>query len=205
MSATDTFPVDPDYAVTRAKETNVLRGRVESAREFLRQKAAPRRVFALVWNRRPKTDWDLIQNFRQKMATDFFTFHDKESAVGAFAGRKYSVYFHTEPVYQFDGFEAISIRCEVIEAVGVAMATYPSYTGANYPFVNIPVAAALDLGADGKVFTYPGYGYRVNGTFTTIYLDELVTGGENPKEDVVLGLHRVRVKGGTPTSLDYLI
>jgi len=43
MGASDLFPVDPDYTVTRTKESNVLRGRVESAREFLRQKAAARR------------------------------------------------------------------------------------------------------------------------------------------------------------------
>ncbi len=42
MATTDTFPIDPDYTVTRTKEATVLRGRVESAREFFRQKAAPR-------------------------------------------------------------------------------------------------------------------------------------------------------------------
>jgi len=55
------------------------------------------------------------------------------------------------------------------------------------------------------VQVFGGYGYRVNGSYTQIYLDEQLTGGESPKEDVVLGLHRVRVVGGAPTSLDYLI
>ena len=198
MAATDIFPVDADYAVTRTKESNVLRGRVESAREFRRQKAAPRRVFVLVFDRRAKSDWDLIEEFRLKMLTDFFTLDDKTS------GRKYSVYFDTEPVYEEAGNETHNIRVQLIEAAGVAMNTYPSFAAGN-PSVNIPVAQATDLGADGKQFLYPGYGYRVNGTFTSIYLDEVLTGGDNPKADVVLGLHRVRIVGGSPASLDYLI
>ncbi|OFV92047.1 MAG: hypothetical protein A3H28_05035 [Acidobacteria bacterium RIFCSPLOWO2_02_FULL_61_28] len=198
MSANDLFPVDPDYTVTRAKESNVLRGRVESAREFFRQKAAPRRVFVLVFQRRAKADWDAIEQFRLKMMTDFFTFHDKT------ADRKYSVYFDQEPVYEEVGNEEHTIRAQLIEAVGVALQQYPSFAAGN-PFATIPVSQALDLGANGKQFVYAGYGYRVNGSFTQIYLDEQLTGGDNPKTDVVLGLHRVRVVGGAPTSLDYLI
>ena len=198
MSVSDIFPVDPDYTVTRAKESNVLRGRVESAREFFRQKAAPRRVFVLVFQRRAKADWDAIEQFRLKMMTDFFTFHDKT------ADRKYSVYFDQEPVYEEVGNEEHTIRAQLIEAVGVALQQYPSFAAGN-PFATIPVSQALDLGANGKQFVYAGYGYRVNGSFTQIYLDEQLTGGDNPKTDVVLGLHRVRVVGGAPTSLDYLI
>ena len=198
MSVADIFPVDPDYTVTRAKETNVLRGRVESAREFFRQKAAPRRVFVLVFQRRAKADWDSIEQFRLRMMTDFFTFHDKT------ADRKYSVYFDQEPVYEEVGNEEHTIRAQLIEAVGVALQQYPSFAAGN-PFATIPVSQALDLGANGKQFVYAGYGYRVNGSFTQIYLDEQLTGGDNPKTDVVLGLHRVRVVGGAPTSLDYLI
>ena len=198
MAATDTFPIDPDYTVTRTKEANVLRGRVESAREFFRQKAAARRIFLLVFNRRAKADWDSIEQFRHKMLTDFFTFHDKT------ANRKYSVYFDQEPLYEEAGNEEHTIRVQLIEAVGMAMQEYPSFVAGN-PFATIPAAQALDLGADGKQFVYAGYGYRVNGTFTSIYLDEQITGGDNPKTDVVLGLHRVRIVGGAPTSLDYLI
>ena len=198
MAVSDNFPVDPDYTVTRTKEASVLRGRVESAREFLRQKAAPRRVFALVFQRRSKAEWDAIEQFRLRMLADHFTFHDKT------AGRKYSVLFDGEPVYEETGNEEHIIRVQLIDAVGAAMQEYPNF-GGGFPFVNIPVAQALDLGASGKVFSYAGYGYRVNGSFTQIYLEELLTGGESPKTDVVLGLHRVRVVGGVPTSLDYLI
>ena len=198
MAATDAFPVDPDYTVTRSKEGNVLRGRVESAREFFRRKAAPRRVFLLLFQRRAKADWDAIEQFRLRMMTDFFTFHDKT------ADRKYSVYFDQEPVYEEVGNEEHTIRVQLIDAVGAAMLQYPSFAAGN-PFATIPVSQALDLGANGKQFVCAGYGYRVNGTFTQIYLDDLLTGGENPKTDVVLGLHRVRVVGGAPTSLDYLI
>ena len=198
MGVNDTFPVDPDYTVTRTKESNVLRGRVESAREFLRQKAAARRVFVLVFSRRAKTDWEAVENFRLTMLADFFTFYDKT------AERKYSVYFDAEPVYEEVGHEQHNIRVQLIEAVGVAMLEYPSFAAEN-PFGTIPAGQALDLGADGKVFVFGGYGYRVNGSYSQIYLDEQLTGGESPKEDVVLGLHRVRVVGGSPTSLDYLI
>lgn len=198
MAASDLFPVDPDYTVTRTKEANVLRGRVESAREYWRQKAAPRRVFGLVFNRRSKADWQAIENFRLRMLTDFFTFEDKT------AGRKYSVFFDGEPRYEESGNEEHAIAVQLIEAVGVAMQTYPDFSGA-YPSVNLPVSQALDLGVDGKVFIYGGYGYRLNGSYTQVYLDELLTGGESPKTDVVLGLHRIRVVGGSPTSLDYLI
>lgn len=204
MPASATFPVDADYSSGMGREGNLLRGRVESAREFRRQKAAPRRIVSLVFLRRPRADWILIENFYLQYLTDFFTWHDKSSALGAFAGRKYSMYFHAEPQVVEVGFEQYDIRVELIEAVGVAMNTYPDFAG-NFPSVNILVASAVDLGGNGKLFTYAGFGYRVNGSFTQIYLDELLTGGENPKTDVVLGLHRVRVVGGTPTSLDFLI
>ena len=61
MAATDNFPVDPDYTLTRTRESNVLRGKVESAREFLRQKAAARRVLVLIFSRRAKADWGRSQ------------------------------------------------------------------------------------------------------------------------------------------------
>ena len=198
MAATDTFPIDPDYTVTRTAEANVLRGRVESAREFFRRKAAPRRVFLLLFQRRAKADWEAIEQFRLRMATDFFTFEDKT------ASRQYSVYFDQEPVYEEVGNEEHTIRVQLIEAVGAGMNLYPSFAAGN-PFGTVPVSQALNLGGDGKQFVYAGYGYRVNGSYTAIYLDDLLTGGESPKTDVVLGLHRVRVVGGAPTSLDYLI
>ncbi|HWP84513.1 MAG TPA: hypothetical protein VNN17_04950 [Terriglobia bacterium] len=198
MGASDNFPLTPDYAVQRAQASNLLRGRSESAREFRRQKGPRQRLWALVFNGRPKADWEALEYFYHKFQTDFFSFTDPTS------GRKYSCYFHGEPAYQESGNESFDLRAELIEAAGVALDTYPSSFTAPY-YVTIPVASAQDLGANGKLFVYAGYGYRVNGTFTSIYLDEILTGGENPKTDVVLGLHRVRVVGGTPTSLDYLI
>ena len=198
MAATDIFPVDPDYTVTRTAEANVLRGRVESAREFFRRKAAPRRVFLLMFLRRAKADWDAIERFRLRMMTDFFTFEDKT------ANRQYSVYFDQEPIYEEAGHEEHTIRAQLIEAVGAGMKQYPSFAAGN-PFGTVPVSQALDLGSDGKQFVYAGYGYRVNGPYTQIYLDDQTTDDESPKTDVTLGLHRVRVVGGAPTGLDYLI
>src|SRR5690242_398607 len=104
MSATELFPVDPDYSVTRTRETNVLRTRVDSAREFFRQKAAARRIFDLVFTRRPIADWHSIENFRLAHMTDYFTFVDKT------ANRRFSVFFNTEPVYEEAGNEQVNIR-----------------------------------------------------------------------------------------------
>ncbi len=198
MSTTDTFPIDPDYSVTRTRESNVLRGRVESAREYFRQKAPSRRVFDLVFSRRSIADWNSIENFRLKMMTDFFTFTDKTS------NRGYSVYFQSEPVYEEAGNEQVNIRLQLIEAAGAEMADYPSFAAGN-PFATLDVSQAADLGTNGRLFIYAGYGYRVNGSYDAIYLDETQTDGESLNTEVPLALHPLRVVGGTPNTLDYLI
>jgi hypothetical protein len=201
MGVNDTFPIDADYAVTRTKESNVLRAKLDSAREYFRQKGPSRRVFTLLFNRRSVADWRAIENFRLSMMTDFFTWIDKT------ANRSFSVYFDTEPTYEEVGNEMVNIKLQLIEAVGAAMATYPAF-GSGNPYVTLPAAGALDLGSDGKQFLYSGYGYRVNptgGTYSSIYLDEVVTGAGTTNEYVPLGLHRVRVVGGAPTGIDYLI
>lgn len=201
MASSDTFPVTPDYTLTRTREANLLRGRVESGREYFRSKGAPRRMFVVLCNRRAKADWNSLENFRHRLLADFFTFTDPTT------GRKYSVYFDGEPQYDEVGNEEFNIRCQLVEAVGAAMDTYPTFAAGD-PSVNVLTAAAEDLGASGKLWIYPGYGFRVNGTFTTVYLDEVdVTGSlsSGVLTAVSLGLHRVRVVGGAPTSLDYLI
>jgi hypothetical protein len=202
MGVADTFPVDADYTVTRTKESNVLRARLDSALEYFRQKGPPRRIFMLVFNRRSSADWHSIENFRLSMMTDFFTWIDKT------ANRSYSVFFDTEPTYEEAGNEMVNIKLQLIEAAGAAMETYPTFAAGN-PYISIPVASAVDLGVNGWQFLYAGYGFRVNptsgGGYTSIYLDEVVTGAGTTNEAVPLGLHRVRVMGGAPTSLDYLI
>ena len=200
MSATDTFPIDADYAVIRTKESNVLRLKLDSARECFRQKAPPRRIFTLVFHRRSSADWQAIEQFRLRMMTDYFTWIDRSE------DRSYSVYFDTEPIYEEAGHEQVNIRLQLVEAAGAGMAAYPSFASGD-PFLTINVAQASDLGVNGKQFLYAGYGYRINGAgpYSQVYLDENLTGGENPKTDVVLGLHRVRVVGGAPASLDCLL
>ena len=202
MGVADTFPVDADYTVTRTKESNVLRARLDSALEYFRQKGPPRRIFMLVFNRRSSADWHSIENFRLSMMTDFFTWIDKT------ANRSYSVFFDTEPTYEEAGNEMVNIKLQLIEAAGAAMATYPTFAAGNH-YISIPVASAVDLGVNGWQFLYAGYGFRVNptsgGGYTSIYLDEVVTGAGTTNEAVPLGLHRVRVVGGAPTSLDHLI
>ena len=202
MSQYDTFPVDADFTVTRTKESNVLSAKLDSAREYFRQKGPPRRVFTLVFNRRSRVDWASIENFRLAHMTDFFTWLDKSAEP---AQRSYSVYFNTEPIYEEVGNEQVNIKCELIEAAGQPMLTYPDF-GSAPPgtSLNLPLASAQNLGANGYQWLYAGYGYRVNGTPGTIFLDEAVAGA-NPNIAVPLGLHRVRVVGGTPTSLDYMI
>ena len=198
MSVSDVFPVSPDYTVTRTIQPNLLRARLESGRELLRQKSALQRVFTLIFNRRAKVDWEVIEQFRLQMLTDFFTFHDET------VNRNFSVHFDSEPVFEETGYEEHTIRLQLIEAVGVGVSSYPSFVNGN-PYRTIPLSQASDLGGDGVQFLYTGYGYRVNGSYSQIYLDDLLTGGENPKIDVVLGLHRIRVMGGPPTSLDCLL
>lgn len=201
MATSDAYPLTPDYVLTRSKESNVLRGRVESGREYLRQKGAPRRVFDVVHQRRSKADWVSLENFRLKLMTDFFSFTDPSNS------RVFSVYFHTEPVYEEVGNEQVNMKCQLIEAVGVAMVAYPSFVAGN-PSINVLIAAFTDLGGSGKQYVYAGYGFRVNGTFTAVYLDEVdVTSSlsSGVLTAVPLGLHRLRVTGGPPTSLDYLI
>lgn len=198
MGASDIFPVDPDYTVTRSLRPSLLRLRLESGREILRQKAAPQRLFTLVFNRRPKSDWVAIEEFRLRMMTESFSFLDKT------ANRAYAVHFDEEPIYEETGFEEHTIRLQLVEAVGAGVSTYPSFA-AGHPYQTIPASQATDLGVDGLLFTYSGYGYRLNGPYSQIYLDDILTGGENPKTDVVLGTHHIRVVGGPPTSLDYLL
>jgi hypothetical protein len=198
LGVTDVFPVDADFTVTRTKESNVLRAKVDSAREYFRQKAPPRRIFTLVFNRRSAAESAAIESFRLAHMADFFTWIDKS------ANRSYSCWFDTEPIYEEIGNQQVNIKCQLIEAAGMPMATYPSFASGN-PWISIPVANAFDLGSDGMQFIYTGYGFRVNGTFTQIYLDETSIGGASLNEAVPLGLHRVRVVGGSPVSVDYLI
>lgn len=197
MGVSDIFPLDPDYTVTRTLHPNLLRTRLESGREILRQKSAPQRLFTLIFNRRGKADWQALEQFRQQMLTEYFTFQDKT------ADRNFSVHFNEEPIFEETGFEEHTIRLQLIEAVGAGVNGYPSFAAGNQ-YATILAAQATDLGVDGLLFTYSGYGYRVNGAFSQIYLNDILTGGENPKTDVVLGLHHIRVVGGPPNSLDYL-
>ena len=205
MGTSDTFPVDPDYSVTRSKVANVLTTKLDSARTYFRQKAAPQRIFDLGFTRHSAADWASIENFRLKMLTDFFTFFDKTAQ--GIPGRKFSCFFNSEPTYEEAGNEQVNIKLQLIEAVGAALDTYPDFAH-NYPSINKLVAAAQDLGGSGKQWIYAGYGFRVNGSYTAVLVDESdVTGAlaGGVYIGVPLGLHRLRVTGGPPTSLDYLI
>jgi hypothetical protein len=201
MSTTDTFPIDADYAVTRTKESNVLRAKLDSAREYFRQKAPPRRIFTLVFNQRSAADWHTIEQFRLKLMTDFFTWTDVSE------GRSYSVYFDVEPIYEEVGNEQVNIKLQLIEAVGAAMATYPSFDAGN-PFVTVPLASFVNLGSNGYQYVYAGYGYRINGDFSAEYVDEVLLGGNpNPAIAIPLGLHRLRIIPTGPgfDHIDYLV
>lgn len=203
MSQYDTFPVDADYSVTRSKESNVLSAKLDSGRLYLRQKGPPRRIIDLVFNRRSRVDWASIENFRLAHMSDFFTWLDKSAEPGP---RSYSVYFNTEPTYEEVGNEQVNIKCQLIEAAGQPMLTYPDF-GSTPPGTshNLPLSSAQNLGANGYQWLYAGYGYRVNGTFASIFLDEADATAFPTNIAVPLGLHRVRVVGGAPTSLDYMI
>ena len=195
MASTDIFPVDPDYTVSRTREPNTLVHRAESGEEFRRTRAPLRRVFDLVFQARPVSDWTLIEDFRLAMHEDFFTFEDKTKT------RDYSCYFLGEPQYDEVGNETIDIRVQLIEAVNQPLRTYP-----QTPLLTLP-AAKIESVADGKVAVYPGYGYQITGSsITDAELDGVSVGATLQKFDVPLAMHTVKAKpaGATITSFEYV-
>ena len=183
MAASDIFPVDPDYPVSRTRDYNVLVSRAESGEEFRRARAAMRRVFDLSFEFRPVTDWDLIENFRLRHREEFFTFDDKTQS------RDFSCYFLGEPQYDEVGFEAIHIRVQLVEAVNQPLRNYP-----ETPLITLPLAE-IESVADGKVAVYPGYGYKMSTSgLTDVELDGVSIGAVQEKFDIPLGLHTLKAK-----------
>ncbi len=212
MAYTDAFPLTPDYSLTRTKKANVLAGDLESGAQYYRQKGPPQRIFDLMFTRRSVADWNTLETFRLKMMADCFKFTDVSATGASGTGRIFTCYFLSEPVYEEGGNEQVNMRAQLIEAVGKALDTYPDFAH-DYPSVNQLRTAAENLGGDGYQWVYAGYGFKVNGAFTTVYLDEtdvaasLTAGtGESHYIGVPLGLHRLRVTGtDAGTTVDHLI
>ena len=184
MAESDVFPVDPDYAVSRTREPNILAFRAESAEEFRRTRAPLRRVFDLGFQERPYSDWTAIENFRLAHRETHFTFVDKSQS-----SRDYSCYFLGEPQYDEVGNEQVNIRLQLVEAVNQALRTYP-----QTPLITLPSSEVKSV-SDGKVVVYPGYGYKMTGSFITdVEVDGVSVGGSLQKFDLKLGLHTLKAK-----------
>ena len=184
MAETDVFPVDPDYAVSRTREPNILVSRVESGEEFRRTRAPLRRVFDLVFQQRPYSDWTLIENFRLTHRETHFTFVDKSQS-----SRDYSCYFLGESSFAEVGNEQVNMRLQLIEAVNQKLRNYP-----QTPLHTLP-SSKVTSASDGKVAVYPGYGYKLTGDFITdVEVDGVSVGGALQKFDLPLALHTVKAK-----------
>ena len=184
MAETDIFPVDPDYAVSRGREGNVLVSRVESGEEFRRTRAPLRRVFDLGFQSRPVSEWTLVENFRLTHRETHFTFVDKSQG-----DRDFSCFFLGEPSYDEIGNEQVNIRVQLVEAVNQKLRNYPQTPLLTLPTVKITSAA------DGKVAVYPGYGYKLTGSFITdVEIDGVSHGATLQKFDLPLGLHTLKAK-----------
>jgi hypothetical protein len=198
MSELDNFPLEPDYSIVREHEVGVA-NLVSEDKSLVHVFTAPaRRRFSLQFTKRLKAEFDSILSFRNSHLGDFFTYHDTT------LGRKFSVYFDEEPVYRETASCRYTIDVEFLEAVNKALAEYPSFSY-GHPFGTILTADAIDLGGSGKLFFYSGYGLRVQGSYTAIFIDEAATDNSSVQLVVPLGLHRVRITGGPPTSVDYLV
>ncbi len=184
MAETDIFPVDPDYTVSRSREPNVLVSRVESGEEFRRTRAPLRRVFDLGFQERPYADWTLIENFRLTHRETHFTFVDKSQG-----NRDFSCYFLGEPQYDEVGNEQVNIRLQLIEAVNQNLRNYP-----QTPLHTLP-SSKITSASDGKVAVYPGYGFKIAGSFITdVEVDGVSVGNTLQKFDLPLALHTLKAK-----------
>jgi len=195
MAETDTFPVDADYTVSRTREATVLSYRAASGETIKRRLAPSRRVFSLVFHRRPVEDWEAIENFFLRFAESFFDFHDKSSA----GDRHYSCEFVGAPGFNEVGNDQVDISVQLIEACGVPLAVYPST-----PLIEIPTSQ-LQTVSDGRVLWYAGYGYKITGSgISDVELDDVSLGVDLEKLDAPLLTHKLKIQpaGATVTKLE---
>ena len=186
---TDNFPIDCDYPFPIPKMLGVLRGGVKGGKEFRRRSVAPQRVWRLQFRSRPVTDWDSVEQFAAKVGDDFFTWTEP------IHNRVYSVTFGSDPQYNPAANQSIDIAVELVEAVGVALATYPTL-----PLVAIDPSRFKTVGTTTKVIIWGGYGFQINQAGATdMKLDGVSLGVVANKFDVPLDLHRLEVIGaGVP-------
>ena len=103
--------------------------------------------------------------------------------------RDYSCYFLGEPSYAEIGNEQVNIRLQLIEAVNQGLRNYP-----QTPLHSLP-SSALTSASDGKIAVYPGYGYKMTGSFITdVEVDGVSVGGTLEKYNLPLALHTVKAK-----------
>ena len=111
MSASDVFPVDPDYTVVRKRQANVLRGTLKSGVEFFRQKSDPKRTYTLTFEKRPRIEYTEVEKFRLRMQTDFFRFNDKTRS------EYVDVFFDGEVKFEEEDKEAHTFSVKLVEKI----------------------------------------------------------------------------------------
>jgi hypothetical protein len=182
----DSFPLTPDYAMPMGyARDGILRGETPG-KQFARVNAAPRRRWSLVFNGRPWSEWEQIEAFYRQVDSDFFLWiHPQQS-------RHYGARFSGAPQHRWVGNENVDIACEIEEASGVTLDTWP-----HTPLVTLPVARFIST-TTGLVIAYGGYGFEITQTGAAdVELDGVSLGVVASKYDVALGLHRLEVQPNT--------
>ncbi|MCI0402494.1 MAG: hypothetical protein L0212_03090 [Acidobacteria bacterium] len=186
MGATDIFPVEADYTLPEQVIGGAVRAVAESGRVFQRLKKAPQRLFELELRRRPTFEAAQVRDWHARFQKDYFIFRHKVYADNgaAYVERDFPVTFAAEPDYELLHNEAWDVRVRLLEAVGVALSSYPDpAAGHDSHFLEetagFATAGAWTSGAhtnahggaektnpntnttDRFRFVYAGYGFRL--------------------------------------------
>jgi hypothetical protein len=193
MGSSDTFPLDPDYAVTEQYDDGMLRSDSIGGNRFARLVRPPRRQFHLVFNQRSAADKDSLLQFYREMEATYFVLEHPCYLLdeGVPLERVFPAHFAGPPKFSHAGSDCYDMECDLLEAVGCQLESgdYPDPTD-GHPTATI---AGVVSGAD-QIFVYGGYGFTYTGT-GTLALDGVAA--TSPKYDVPLGLHRLYVTGGS--------
>jgi hypothetical protein len=191
----DNFPLDCDYGTSQPYRSNITRVSTRGGREVRRLSGPPQRMFSLAFRNRAVADWNTLDAFFRKVVDDFFSWTDPTS------GRKFSVLFAGEPRVEYAGHETVNITTDLIEAVDVALATYPSS-----PEVSIDDTTRYMATATSVVVVYGGYGFSISDPYDCTFDGDAVileaSGGRFRYLSTPLRLHRLEISNsGAPPAI----
>jgi len=180
---TDVLPGIPtDFPIGRDRLSAVIRLRMSDAKEFRVVKAPDRRVFRLIFANRNKSAWDVLKAFYLAHRDEYITWIDPEN------GRRYTVYFATDPRFAQASHARRDISIELVEAVDAPLGVYP-----QTPLVMMSTSRFL-TGMTAKIVAYRGYGFSmVASGVTNMKVDGVSVGATAPVWNIKLGLHRLEV------------